>query len=128
MTSDLPELLALAARCEVAPGPSLTLDRLVYEALQRLSGVDAAEDVGRAILKRRLWMGRPYTGSVAAALAPVPAGSWWETSREGEGYKAWVLHGNHTGTAAARTVPLAVLGAALRALQASLDAGHREGP
>jgi hypothetical protein len=122
MTNYFPELLALAARCEVAPGPSLNLDRSVHEALQRLPGYDTVEDVGRSSLKRRLWVGRPYTGSVAAALAPVPTGSWWEASSEGEGYKAWVRHSHHIGRATARTVPLAVLAAALGALAAYIEA------
>jgi hypothetical protein len=64
--------------------------------------------------------GRLYTGSVAAALAPVPKGSWWETASDGEGYGARVWHGDHVGTGSGRTVPLAILAAALRALAASI--------
>ena len=121
MTNDLPELLALAATCEAASGPSLALNLSVHGALERWLGADAAENVSSLILKKRLREGRPYTGSVAAALAPVPTGSWWEVTSDGEGYSAWVGHGDHIGRATARTVPLAILGAALRALQAFLD-------
>jgi hypothetical protein len=125
LLTDDPDLNALAAQCEAAHGPDRGLDLSVHKALEQVRGGYGADDVGTPVLKKSLRTGRPYTGSVAAALAPVPQGAWWEAVSEGTGHRAWVQCGDHVQTASGRTVPLAILGAALRALAAFVDAKGR---
>jgi hypothetical protein len=113
MTTDA--MLKLAARCEQATGPDRELDMAICLAL----------DTGRRVTGSGRWLGPDcFTGSLDVALLLIQDGMEWRAERRvGKGMSPayasiWgpgARDIDHHDNARAKTVPLALCAAALKA-------------
>lgn len=118
-------LLDLAARCEAAEGPDRELDCLIRETLDPrwkpewrvlYYGKPTGEHVDRDDGDR--FVASPnYTASIDAAMKLVPEGWEWELENTGsDTFGPFVAKFGQLRDVEAKTLPLAICAAALRAL------------
>lgn len=134
------ELLALAERCEKASGPDRELDAAIVAAMNNaiVKPYPPTDDFGPKD-RWQFWsrdgahfLGsegkfpvKPVTASLDAAMTLVPESALaWNCGVSTGGNSAWVFDGEDEHNAAAASVPLALVSAALRAIAAKEESGN----